>query len=196
MKARESGPFSFLISVNLLVIKFSASSHSASRKASPSLINGLVSLSSLFTKSQPNLPFTQVEIPFAGASACGSTFNIFLSFVHTSKLQPTPQYVQTVFVFLIFASRMADSISEMAKIDPYPVSTFLVISIIGLRVCLAMPVKKPASPSIPFSIIALHGQTVEQWPHDTHDDSFIGTLLSQMTRGLLASQSIDNVSVT
>ena len=53
-----------------------------------------------------------------------------LPFVHISKLQPTPQYVHTVFVFLILSSRI-DSISDMAKIDPYPVSTPFVMSIIG-----------------------------------------------------------------
>lgn len=44
--------------------------------------------------------------------------------------------------------------------------------------------------------MALHGQTVAHWPHDTHDDSLIGTSLSQITLGCSRSQSILIVSFT
>src|SRR5699024_2273058 len=162
----------------------------------PSRISGFVRRSSLFTKSQPNLPLTQVDTPFAGASSCGSIFRISRSFVHTSNEQPTPQYVQTVFVFLIRSSRIVASTSETAMSEPYPVSIFFVMSTIGRNVSSAMPVRKPASPTMPTFITALHGQTVEQWPQFTHDDSSMVVSLSHMTRGLSSVQSISSVSFT
>src|SRR5699024_12530382 len=91
MNASASAPFCAIFSLNLSSIKFNASSHSASLNESPSRISGFSRRSSLLTKSQPNLPLTQVETPFAGASTDGSTFNISRSFVHTSKEHPTPQ---------------------------------------------------------------------------------------------------------
>ena len=60
-------------------------------------MSGVVSRSSLLTKSQPNLPLMQVETPLAGPSE-GSTFRYVTVLVQISKLQPTPQYVQTVLV--------------------------------------------------------------------------------------------------
>lgn len=61
-------------------------------------MSGFVIRSSELTKSQPNFPLTQVEIAFTGPSE-GCTFKIFRPFVQTSNEQPTPQKVQTVFVF-------------------------------------------------------------------------------------------------
>ena len=57
-------------------------------------------------------------------------------------------------------------------------------------------VKNPASPSMGFSISAFTGQTVTQCPQDTHDESFTGTSLSQMTLGTSLFQSIESVSLT
>src|SRR5215470_17822565 len=95
------------------------------------------------------------------------------SFVQTSKLQPTPQYVQTVFVLRIRESRIADSDSETFKIPPYPASgsTALTKSIIPFSASLGRPLRKPACPSMDFSISALQGHTVTQWPQETQLDS-------------------------
>src|SRR6266567_2046005 len=62
----------------------------SSRNLPPSRISGLVNRSELFTKSQPNFPLMQVEMPLVGPSS-GSIFRICRSLVQTSKLQPTPQ---------------------------------------------------------------------------------------------------------
>ena len=43
---------------------------------------------------------------------------------------------------------------------------------------------------------ALHGQTVTQCPHPTHDDSPASAPPSHSTRGVSASQSMVSVSVT
>src|ERR1700691_5574290 len=121
MKASESGPLAALISVNLRATNDNASSHEASRKVSPSRMSGLVRRSWLLMCPQLNFPLMQVETPLAAPSR-GSTFRIWRSFVQTSKLQPTPQYVQTVLVFLVRDSRMCDSISETCIMEPYPIS--------------------------------------------------------------------------
>ncbi len=162
MNANLSGPRVSIVSLNLEEIKSSASSQVASLKPSASRINGFVRRSPEFTKSQPNLPLTHVEIWFAGASGLGSTFSTSRPFVHTSKEHPTPQYVQTVLVFLILSLRISASTSEMAISGVYPVSTAFVTSTAGRNASLSIPVKKPASPTMPTSIIALHGHTVEQ----------------------------------
>ena len=60
----------------------------------------------------------------------------------------------------------------------------------------AAPVRKPAWPSIDFSISALHGQTVTQWPQETQLDSPIVEPPSHSTRGCGSSQLIDSVSLT
>jgi hypothetical protein len=44
-------------------------------------------------------------------------------------------------------------------------------------------VKKPAWPSIDFSISALHRQTVTQCPHETQLDSWIVGVMSLVTGG-------------
>ena len=44
-------------------------------------------------------------------------------------------------------------------------------------------VNSPAWPTMDFSINALHGQTVTQWPHDTQLDSPIVEPPSHNTRG-------------
>src|SRR5579862_3195146 len=105
----------------------------------------------------------QVEIPFAGPSD-GSTFRILRSLVQILKLQPTPQYVHTVLVRRMRDSRIADSISDTRKMEPYPVSgsTPLTTSIMEFSVRLEMPVRNPACPNMDFSIRALQGQTVTQ----------------------------------
>ena len=71
-------------------ISDSASSQLAGRNVSPSRISGVVRRSGLFTKSQPNFPFTHVEIPLAGPCS-GATLRMWRSLVQTSKLHPTPQ---------------------------------------------------------------------------------------------------------
>src|SRR5260370_30684754 len=119
--ASESGLFFALISRNLRATRSRASSHEASRNLPPSRIRGFVSRSGLFTKSHPNFPLMQVEMPFVGPSR-GSTFRMWRSFVQTSKLHPTPQYVQTVFVRRMRNSRMCDSASERFRIAPQPLS--------------------------------------------------------------------------
>src|SRR5579862_4885818 len=113
----------------------------------------------------------QVEIPFAGPSD-GSTFRMRRSFVQILKLQPTPQYVHTVLVRRMRDSRMADSISDTRMMEPYPVSgsTPLTMSIMAFKVFLEMPVRNPACPIMDFSMSALHGHTVTQWPQDTQLD--------------------------
>src|SRR5690625_770608 len=99
-------------------------------------------------------------MPLAGDSCCGSIFKIFRSFVHTSNVQPTPQYVHTVFVFLILSSRIAASVSDIANKGPLLFSTFFVKSIIERNKLGSWSVINPASPIIDVSINALHGQTV------------------------------------
>src|SRR6202040_1285943 len=197
MKARASGPFFALISARRVDTRSNASSQPASRKRSPSRISGVVSRSWLLTKSHANFPLMQVETPFAGPSA-GSTFRMWRSFVQTSKLQPTPQYVHTVLVRRMRDSRIADSISDTRKMEPYPVSgsTPLTTSIMEFSAFLEIPVRNPAWPSIDFSMSALHGQTVTQWPQETQLDSPIVEPPSHRTRGWESSQRIDRVSLT
>src|SRR3984893_15552075 len=197
MKASESGPCCVLISENLRATRPRASSQLASRNLSPSRIRGLVRRSGAFTKSQPNFPFTQVEIPFVGPSA-GSTFGMWRSLVQTSKLQPTPQSVHTVLVRRMRDSRMADSISDTRMMAPYPVSgsTSLTTSIMPSSARLEIPVRNPAWPSMDFSISALHGQTVMQWPQETQLDSPMVDPPSHCTRGWGSSQLMERVSFT
>src|SRR5882762_6268416 len=82
--------------------------------------------------------------------------------------------------------------------DPYPVSgsTPLTTSIMPLRADFFREVKKPAWPSMVFSIRALQGQTVTQWPHETQLESPIVEPPSHSTRGFGSSQLIDRVSLT
>src|ERR1700693_2920916 len=107
----------------------------------------------------------QVEIPFAGPSD-GSTLRIWRSLVQTLKLQPTPQYVHTVLVRRMRDSRMADSTSDMRRMEPYPV-------------CGSAPLA-----------------TVTQCTRETHWDSPIVEPPSQRTRGCWSSQLMDSVSFT
>src|SRR6185295_4865207 len=95
-------------------------------------------------------------------------------------------------------SRMADSISDTRMMEPYPVSgsTSLTTSIIELSVRFEMPVRKPACPSMDFSISALHGQTVTQWPQETQLDSPMVEPPSQRTRGCGSAQLMERVSFT
>src|SRR2546426_11583181 len=95
-------------------------------------------------------------------------------------------------------SRIADSASETFKIAPYPVSgsTPLTISIIPANAVFGKAVRNPALPTIDFSINALQGHTVTQWPHDTQLDSPIGFPPSHRTRGCGSSQRIESVSLT
>src|ERR1700736_241008 len=90
MNASESGPVLSLISANRRATRSRASSQLAARNLPPSRISGVVNRSGLFTKSQPNLPLMQVEMPFVGPSE-GATFRMTRSLVQISKLQPTPQ---------------------------------------------------------------------------------------------------------
>src|SRR5579871_4492067 len=100
MKASESGPVAAFISENLRATNVSASSHVASRNPFASRMSGLLRRSALLICPQLNLPLMHVETPLAAPSN-GSTLRIWRSLVHTSKLQPTPQYVQTVLVFFM-----------------------------------------------------------------------------------------------
>src|SRR5271156_1129764 len=120
------------------------------------------------------------------------------SLVQISKLHPTPQYVHTVLVRRMRFSRMADSTSDTRMMEPYPVSgsTPLTTSIMEFSARLEMPVRKPACPSIDFSMSALHGQTVTQWPQETQLEPSIFSPPSHSTRGCLSSQRIDSVSFT
>src|SRR5882672_3438206 len=95
-------------------------------------------------------------------------------------------------------SRMDDSISDRRRMEPYPVSgsTPLTMSIMELSVRLEMPVKNPACPSMDFSISALHGQTVTQWPQETQLDSPMVEPPSHCTRGWGSSQLMERVSFT
>ena len=56
-------------------------------------------------------------------------------------------------------------------------------SIIPASAGLGSEVKNPASPSMDFSISALQGQTVTQWPQETQLDSPMGAPPSHNTRG-------------
>ena len=60
----------------------------------------------------------------------------------------------------------------------------LMTSIMPFKIGLSNPLMYPAWPSIDFSINALQGQTVTQWPHDTQLDSPIGLPPSHKTLGL------------
>src|SRR5258708_37047236 len=126
-------------------------------------MSGDVKRSALLTKSQPNLPLTHVEMPLAGPCS-GATFRICRSFVQTSKLHPTPQYVQTVLVRRMREVRIADSASETLRIAPKPASgsTSFTTSIMPASAFFGSAEKNPACPSIDFSIKALQGQTVTQ----------------------------------
>src|ERR1700756_4381765 len=197
MNPMASGPDVVLISDRRRATSDNASSQLAGRNVSPSRMSGVVNRSGLFTKSQPNFPFTQVEIPLAGPCS-GATLRMWRSFVQTSKLQPTPQYVQTVFVLRIRCSRIACSASETWRMLPKPVSgsTPLTTSIMPPKASFFRDVRNPACPSIVFSIRALQGQTVTQCPHETQLDSPIVDPPSQSTRGFGSSQLIDKVSFT
>src|ERR1700757_2132642 len=197
MNAMESAPSFVLNSDSLLATRPMASSQLAWRNLPSSRINGVVNRSSLLMCPQPNFPFTQVEIPLAGPCS-GATLRMWRSFVQTSKLQPTPQYVQTVFVLRIRCSRIACSASETWRMLPKPVSgsTPLTTSIMPPKASFFRDVRNPACPSIVFSIRALQGQTVTQCPHETQLDSPIVDPPSQSTRGFGSSQLIDKVSFT
>ncbi len=78
MKARASGPWLVLISVNLEAMSVRASSHVASTKRSPWRMRGLVRRSSELMYSQANLPLMQVEMPLAGPGP-GSTLRMWRS---------------------------------------------------------------------------------------------------------------------
>src|SRR5580704_18417377 len=95
-------------------------------------------------------------------------------------------------------SRMADSTTDTRMMEPYPVSgsTPLTKSIMEFSALLEMPVRNPACPSMDFSISALHGQTVTQWPQETQLDSPIVDPPSHNTRGCSSSQLMERVSFT
>src|SRR5258708_35256392 len=118
--------------------------------------------------------------------------------VQTLKLQPTSQYVNTVLVRRMRDSRMADSISDTRKMEPYPVSgsTPLTTSIMEFSAFLEMPVRNPACPSMDFSMSALHGQTVTQWPQETQLDSPMVEPPSHRTLGGGSFQLTDRGSFT
>src|SRR5579872_4274248 len=111
-------------------------------------------------------------MPLAGPSS-GATFRMCRDFCHappvqTSKLQPTPQYVQTVFVRFTNAERVFDSRSDVLKIGASPVSgsTAFTALIMVSSTGFGRPVITPAWPSMEFSIRALQGQTVTQCPQE------------------------------
>src|ERR1700730_11864719 len=94
--------------------------------------------------------------------------------------------------------RIAASISETCRIDPYPSSGSIpfTTSIIPSSACFEIAVMNPASPIIDFSISALQGQTVTQWPQNTQLDSLIDLPPSHNTLGLGSSHRIESVSLT
>ena len=136
-------------------------------------------------------------MPFA-CPRPGSTFRMCRSSVHTSNEQPTPQYVQTVLVFLMYRSRAADSISLtfMMGLRPALASTPLTTSMAASQTGSGMPVNRPASPIMEFSIRALQGQTVTQCPQLTQLLSPMGFPPSHSTRGCSISQPMVRVSFT
>src|SRR5246500_3071092 len=93
-------------------------------------------------------------------------------------------------------SRMADSTSDKRKMGLYPVSgsTSLTTSIMAFRAFLETPVRNPACPSMDFSMSALHGHTVTQWPQETQLEPSICSPPSHSTLGFGSSQLIDSVS--
>src|SRR5579863_7054153 len=97
MNPSESGPDCALISEKRRAINDSASSQLAGLNCPFSRIKGDVSRSGLLMCPQLNFPLMQVEMPFAGPCS-GTIFRMSRSLVHTSKLQPTQQYVHTVLV--------------------------------------------------------------------------------------------------
>jgi hypothetical protein len=76
----------------------------------PSRIRGVVNRSGLFTKSQATFSFN-ASIDSICRTMRLLDFQMCRSLVETSKLQPTPQYVQTVLVRRIRVSRIAASAS-------------------------------------------------------------------------------------
>src|ERR1700733_157450 len=60
---------------------------------------------------------------------------------------------------------------------------YLCLRSLTLNADFGIAVKKPACPNIDFSISALHGQTVTQWPQETQLDSPIAEPPSHNTRG-------------
>src|SRR5207245_9299214 len=87
---------------------------------------------------------------------------------------------------------------DTLKMEPYQVSGAmpLTTSIIPFSVRLGIPVRNPACPSMDFSIRALQGQTVTQWPQETQLESPIKEPPSQRTRGFGSSQLMERVSLT
>ena len=72
----------------------------------------------------------------------------------------------------------------------------LMTSIMPSSAVFGKAVKKPACPIMDFSISALQGQTVTQWPHETQLDSPIVVPPSHSTRGWASSQRMESVSFT
>src|SRR5436853_6247066 len=93
---------------------------------------------------------------------------------------------------------MADSASETFSSAPELLSgsTPLTISIMPSNSFFGNAVRNPAFPTIDFSINALQGHTLIQWPHDTQLDSPIGFPPSHSTRGCGSSHRIESVSLT
>src|ERR1700738_2608779 len=108
MNPSESGPDCALISEKRRATSERASSQVAERNCPFSRIKGVVKRSGLLICPQLNFPLIQVEMPLAGPCS-GTIFRMCRSLVQTSKLQPTPQYVQTVFVLRTRCWRIADS---------------------------------------------------------------------------------------
>lgn len=90
------------------------------------------------------------------------------------------------------------SIFEMAVIGGAPIvcSSALAASIIGRLSDCGRLVKGPASGCMVFSISALQGQTVTQWPQLTQLEPAMVWPPSQSTRGGSIWKSIDSVSFT
>lgn len=124
MNPTEPLPYVSLIAPNLLATKSRASSQDDSTKAPFLRIKGFVIRSSELTKSQPNFPLTHVEIALTGASETGWIFKISRPFVHTSKEQPTPQNVHTVFVFSFLFHALPLQLQKWQKCCCTPVQHF------------------------------------------------------------------------
>ncbi len=93
---------------------------------------------------------------------------------------------------------MAASASDNWRMGPRPVSGSIALttSIMPLSAAFRRAVKKPAWPSMLFSIKALQGHTVTQCPQETQLDSPIVDPPSQSTLGFGASQLMESVSFT
>ena len=99
--AKESGPYTSLISLSRSATRSSASSQEAGTSWPSFLISGVVRRWSLWMKSLvANRPLMQRAFPLTGLSGFEVTPTTLPSLTQRLKLQPAPQKVQVVLTFL------------------------------------------------------------------------------------------------